>query len=504
MTPLRAAFHALTLVLMLLTLSTPAQDTTLTLTARTRIPVAGIAGLYEPRERPLDWKPAETAVIFIDVWDRHWCQGAVRRLEPLVPRMNELAKAIRSKGGLIIHAPSDTCDKFYADYPGRKLAKSAPPATPPVTMKGWCSLILDKEGPLPITDSDGGCDCEPRCKEGIVWKQEHPGIEIAAGDYISENGEEIYNVFHQRGIRNVIVAGVHTNMCILGRSFGIRRLVSCGFNVVLVRDLTDTMYNHRAAPFVPHDRGTDLVIEHVEKNWCPTILSTDILGGRKPPHIVFALDEPEYKAKETLPAFAKQELEEKLGWKVTVMASDDVKNLPNTEAIASADLLVIFMRRTTLPDEQFARFKAYFDAARPVLGIRTASHAFQNWLDFDHAILGGNYHNHFPNPLASSLSPVAAAKPHPILRGVAPLEFKSTGSLYMTTPLAKTATPLLLGTVPNQPEEPAAWTNIANGGRVFYTSLGHPDDFALPQYRKLLVNAMLWTMDRPIPANPAP
>ncbi|MFI5379758.1 MAG: ThuA domain-containing protein [Tepidisphaerales bacterium] len=490
--------RSITGLLLLLTVSTFAQDATLKLTARDRVAVAGMAGLYEPSERALDWKPAETAVIFIDVWDKHWCQGAVTRMTPLVPRMNELAKAVRAKGGLVVHAPSDTCDKFYADYPGRKLAKAAPAATPPVSMKGWCSLIREKEGALPIDDSDGGCDCDPRCKDGIAWKQEHPGLEIAAGDVISESGEEIYNVFHQRGIRNVIIAGVHTNMCILGRSFGIRRLTSCGFNVVLVRDLTDTMYNHRAAPFVPHDRGTDLVIQHVEKNWCPTILSSDILGGRKPPHVVFAIGEPEYDAKATLPEFARKELEEKLGWKVTTLQSDNVKDLPGTEAIASADLLVIFMRRSTLPEQQFAPFKAYFDAGRPVIGLRTASHAFQNWLEFDHAVLGGNYHNHYANALGTAVSPVAAAKPHPILRGVDPLEFKSTGSLYRASPLAKTATPLLVGRVPNETDEPLAWTNTASGGRVFYTSLGHPDDFKLPQFRRMLLNAMLWTLDKPI------
>ena len=83
----------------------------------------------------------------------------------------------------------------------------------------------------------------------------------------------------QRGITNVIILGVHTNMCVLGRPFSIRQMVYQGQNVALVRDLTDTMYNPRSKPFVPHTRGTELVVEHIERHWCPTLTSTDILGG---------------------------------------------------------------------------------------------------------------------------------------------------------------------------------------------------------------------------------
>jgi hypothetical protein len=71
--------------------------------------------------------------------------------------------------------------------------------------------------------------------------------------------------------------GVHTNMCVLGRPFGIRAMVRLGRNVVLVRDLTDAMYDPRQPPHVSHTRGTELVIEHIEKYWCPSILSEDLL-----------------------------------------------------------------------------------------------------------------------------------------------------------------------------------------------------------------------------------
>ncbi|MCA1597115.1 MAG: isochorismatase, partial [Chloroflexi bacterium] len=90
-------------------------------------------------------------------------------------------------------------------------------------------------------------------------------------------GEEVYRLVQAQGIELVLSAGVHTNMCILGRSFGIRQLVRWGVKCALVRDLTDTMYNPRMAPRVAHEQGTRLVIEHIEQYWCPTILSADLL-----------------------------------------------------------------------------------------------------------------------------------------------------------------------------------------------------------------------------------
>ena len=70
--------------------------------------------------------------------------------------------------------------------------------------------------------------------------------------------------------------GVHTNMCVLGRPFGIRQMVNVGMNVVLARDLTDAMYDPREFPYVSHTRGTELVIEHIERFWCPSILGEDL------------------------------------------------------------------------------------------------------------------------------------------------------------------------------------------------------------------------------------
>ena len=132
---------------------------------------------------------------------------------------------------------------------------------------------------MPIDDSDGGCDDQPKCAQGGPWTHEIDTLEIRPDDIISDRGEEVYNVLQQRGVENVIVMGVHANMCVLGRPFSIRQMVSLGKNVLLMRDMTDTMYNSRMRPFVSHFAGTDLVVAHIERHWCPSITSADFLGG---------------------------------------------------------------------------------------------------------------------------------------------------------------------------------------------------------------------------------
>ena len=109
------------------------------------------------------------------------------------------------------------------------------------------------------------------------FSRQHPGLDITGYDGVSDSGPEVYNFCVQEGIKNVAVMGVHTNMCVLGRPFGIRNLVKLGFNVVLVRDLTDAMYDPRQPPYVSHARGTELVLEHIERYWCPTIVGEEDL-----------------------------------------------------------------------------------------------------------------------------------------------------------------------------------------------------------------------------------
>ncbi len=101
-------------------------------------------------------------------------------------------------------------------------------------------------------------------KTGIpVWKgrlgpNKIEVLKIHEADFISDSGQEIYNVLMDNGGQNIMIMGVHLNMCVLGRSFGIRQMAKLGKNVVLVRDMTDTMYNPEMSPYVSHFEGTDL------------------------------------------------------------------------------------------------------------------------------------------------------------------------------------------------------------------------------------------------------
>ena len=212
---------------------------------------------------------AETAILLCDVWDKHWSRGATERVDAMAPRMNEVIKAVRAKGVQIIHAPSDTMD-FYAGTPARQRMIDAPHSEPPEP--------LEHDDPQqPIDASDGGSDTG-EAESYKAWHRQHPVIEIdQEKDGISDNGQEVYNLMQQRGIKNLILMGVHTNMCVLGRSFAIKPMVKWGVNVMLVRDLTDAMYNPAKPPYVSHEEGTQLVIEYIEKFWCPSILSEELM-----------------------------------------------------------------------------------------------------------------------------------------------------------------------------------------------------------------------------------
>ncbi|SVD55899.1 uncharacterized protein METZ01_LOCUS408753, partial [marine metagenome] len=191
-------------------------------------------------------------------------------------------------------------------------------------------------------------------------------------------------------------------------------------------------------------------------------------AAKTKPHVVLLSGESLYDSSATLPQFAKK-LEQQHGYRCTVIVSKEKHRFPSLDALGQADLVIVFARRMELPAGQLGQVKRYIESGKPVIGLRTASHAFQNWLEFDKLVLGGNYHGHHKNNLAGNASVVPSAKGHPILDGVAS-EFKMGGSLYKNTPLAKAAKPLLTGAVEGNPAEPVAWTHSYRGNRTFYTS----------------------------------
>jgi nicotinamidase-related amidase len=249
---------------------TPDKTGTLALSLRSRVETFKGSDDWDEVTLKKDLVAKETALVICDMWDKHWCDCATKRCDAIAKKANPVVAALRKKGVTIIHCPSD-CMSEYKDAPQRKAILAIEKATPPKAR-----TITD--APLPIDDSDGGCDDEKPKKPYKAWTKQHAAIEIAEGDYVTDQGAEVYNLLKAKGIKNLLVMGVHTNFCVLGRTFAIKQMTRWGVRCVLVRDLTDTMYNPKKRPFVSHDRGTELVIQHIEKYWCPSVLSKDLAG----------------------------------------------------------------------------------------------------------------------------------------------------------------------------------------------------------------------------------
>jgi nicotinamidase-related amidase/type 1 glutamine amidotransferase len=503
----------------------PAADKPLELALRYRQEVAPGAGRYHALTRAETWRPEETAVIVCDMWDLHHCLNATRRGAEVAPRMNKLLVDLRGRGVTVIHAPS-SCMEFYKDHPARKAALATPRSKQlPEDIGKWCYQIpAEEQGVYPIDQKEGGEDDDPQ--EHAAWAKKlegmgrppgHPWIrqtellEIRDEDFISDNGEEIWSILESRGIDNVMLVGVHTNMCVLGRPFGLRQMSKNGKQVVLVRDMTDTMYNPLKAPFVSHFTGTDLIVEHIEKYVCPTITSDQILGGKtfrfandRRPRVVVLSAEDEYLTEQTLPKFAVEQLGKHFSIECVFGNEEDRNDLPGIAALKDADLLILSARRRLLPKAQMELVRGFIESGKPVVAVRTASHAFAlrnqqppkgylAWPELDRDILGGNYTNHHGNGPKTAVSVAAGAEKHPILAGVDVAKLIGNGSLYKVSPLAETTTPILIGEIEGKPAEPIAWTNAPKtGGRVFYTSMAHPDDFQNPEFNRLLRNVVYW------------
>ena len=491
-----------------------------TLRLRTRTRRVSDTGHVTVLENSVAWEPRRTALINCDMWDTNTCASAVKLSLELAPPMNQVMREARALGVLVIHAPSGVVG-FYAGTPQRERAERAPQAENfPPAMDRWCGLQRDRDLDFPIEVD--GCNCTPTCDlKGAITRQME-ALQIADGDVISDSGREIWNLFEQHGIDNVIIMGVHANLCVLGRPFGIRNLVRAGKHVVLIRDLTDTIYNPDCHPHVNHFTGTDLIVEHIERHWCPTITSTALTGTPpfrfaedQRPRIVMVIAEDEYEANRTLPTLAREHLGKDFRVAIVSANPENRNDLAGIAALKTADLAILFVRRRLLPADQLAHVRRYIDAGRPVLAIRTTSHGFcdssgrvppgkEAWPEFDQEVLGCRYEGGFGKAGAASpatwVHVLPEQKQHPILRGLPMEKFLVRGSLYRHTVQSESAKTLVVGHLADRAKrQPVAWSNIhAGGGRVFYTSLGHPQDLDLPAVQQMLVNAIHWLLDREI------
>lgn len=229
--------------------------------------------------------------------------------------------------------------------------------------------------------------------------------------------------------------------------------------------------------------------------------------------ISFVIGEPEYSSHLTMPGVAA-DLARRYGCQATLCVTSVVPDEPrfavsefsNLDSLAEADLLVVYTRFRVLPDRQMEMLRAYLDSPRPVVGLRTSTHSFhfpgdskwQSWNDgFGRDVFGTPWISHHGHSSRTDVSVVEAAAGHPILEGVDG-RFAARSWLYHVLPLSKPCQPLLWGS-PISPEcaprdNPVAWTTSHNAARVFFTTLGHPEDFEIPSFRTLLVNGVRWAL----------
>lgn len=498
-------------------------------------PVAEGAERFHRLVRDETWQPTQTAVLVCDMWDAHHCVNAVRRGAELAPRIDAFVSQLRERGVVVIHAPSD-CMAHYAQHPARLRAQATPRAQSlPDQIENWCDRIPSEEmAAYPIDQSAGGEDDDPEehrlwaarlSADGrnpqAPWQSQTAAIAIdAQQDYVSDSGPEIWSILEDRDVSNVILVGVHTNMCVLGRPFGLRRMTMGGKNTVLARDLTDTMVDPGAWPYANHFTGTDLIVSHIERYVCPTISSDQILGGQefrfssdRRRRLVMLIGEDEYQTEETLPDFAAKHLSQHFSVSTCYASESEPSRFIGIEDISTADALLVSVRRRALPESDLQVIREFAKRGKPMIGIRTASHAFSlrnqpspagadQWPEFDAEVWGGSYSGHYSASVPASLALADLRSSHPIVLAASMnADFKPGGSLYKTAPLLAGTEILLLGSVPGeQPPQPLAWTFVrSDGGRSFYTSLGHVDDFAQSQFEALLAAGIHWVCDVQLP-----
>ncbi len=227
--------------------------------------------------------------------------------------------------------------------------------------------------------------------------------------------------------------------------------------------------------------------------------------------VVFMVGEKEYQTSESLHALYNAALK-KNGWEGTFIEAPDENpgrdDFPGLEAaLKQADLLVISVRRRAPKQGQLDAVRAHLQAGKPVITLRTSSHAFHikgkqppaghaTWEAFDPEVLGGNYSNHYGGD-AYAISVAPGASEHPLLSGV---KLKQGDKLYRSGPLVKAAVPVLMGTLEGNPSEPVVWTHVygPNKARVVATSMGTVEDFKDAGFRRLMLNAFYWATGKTV------
>jgi len=272
-------------------------------------------------------------------------------------------------------------------------------------------------------------------------------------------------------------------------------------------------------------------------------------GPGKGKHIVLISGDEEYRSEEALPQLARI-LSVHHGFRTTVLFAIDpktgvidpvnTKNIPGLETLKSADLVVMFLRFRDLPDDQMKLIVEYLDAGKPLVAIRTTTHAFNlnnksayakyTWTSkekdweggFGKRLLGETWFNHHGNHGSQSSRGLIAPgqENHPILRGIHSGDIWGPTDVYGVR-LPGDAVPLVLGQVlkgmkptdepvdgkQNMPMMPIAWTKpyttgTGKIGKSFTSTIGASNDLPNEGVRRLLVNGCYWAigLEEQIPA----
>ncbi|MGL4595628.1 MAG: ThuA domain-containing protein [Thermoguttaceae bacterium] len=297
----------------------------------------------------------------------------------------------------------------------------------------------------------------------------------------------------------------------------IQSLINQKKNIIVMRDL-----------FLMRDDDPEIfarptavkAIRDIEKQGVASFTSDDLLreyieqkrafrfsdDENKQSHVSFLVSDDHYNAEKLLPVFAET-LEDEFGYYCTIIHGEGTNRFSRLGELATTDSLVIYIRRLALPKDQLRQVKEYVESGKGVVGMRTASHGFvdkqktlpidcENWNEFDHDILGGNYNNHGKNELGSLISNVSAMEESEILRNVRPSQWKSAGSLYWTAPVLKDATIYQIGSSLEGENIPVTWTRMYKKTKVAYTALGNPEDFEVETALQLFKNLIQWTLSQ--------
>ncbi len=232
------------------------------------------------------------AVIVCDMWDVHWSPAALRRADGLALRLADFLKAARNHGAIVIHSPGE-CMDFYRDHPGRRLAvatekeyrptelirsliENGKKENLPAGMKSSCHSLPGEPALMGPESSRDDTQQElddwksylgsRGYKFPFPWTRQTDLIPIAAGDYVTDIGHEVWSAL--AGLERVALVGIHTDLCVAARPYGLRRLVKIGKQVTLVGDLTDTLCC-----------DLSLALDHVARYICPVAESSAVLSS---------------------------------------------------------------------------------------------------------------------------------------------------------------------------------------------------------------------------------